>query len=178
MRWSEEETLPAEVRGGLSKWTADLLKYCDWRDLRRQQCLEQPKWWELGFFVSHSRPLITHPAAPPATNCWGTEGVPSVWPLSRATTSSFGHITAPTVTFVIIHGYLCITGRTGAAVLCTCNSTSSQSPEEGSGQEGVCQQAGHTGHMQANRGTSEIDQFTISLCFFLPVLLNSSFNLI
>lgn len=128
------------------------------------------QWWELGVSVSHSRsvlwPLITHPAAPPATNCWGAEGVPSVWPLSRATTSSFGHITAPTLTFVIIHGYLCITGRTGAAVLCTCNSTSSQSPEEGSGQEGVCQQAGHTGHMQANRGTSEIDQFTVSLCFF------------
>lgn len=145
-----------EVRGGLSKQTADLLKHCDFRDLRSA--------WN----NQVERPGIL---CEPLQNCCDCSSSPQlhhqprmllrdggrspVWLLSRATTSSFGHITAPTHTFVIIHGYLCMMGRTGTAVLCTCNSTSSQSPQEGSRQEEFCQQAGQIGLVEANRGTSE-----------------------
>lgn len=64
-----------------------------------------------------------------------------VWLVSQAITSSSGYITAPTHTFVIIHGCLCIMGRTGTAVLPTFNSTSSHSPQEGSEQKSANKQA-------------------------------------
>lgn len=129
------------------------------------------KWWGLGFSVSHSRiaccdfsSLIQLHHQP--RMLLGDRGHSHVWLLSRATTLSFCHITAPTHTFVIIHGYLCIVGGTGAAVLCTCNSTSSQSPQEGSGQEKVCQQAGQIGHMEANRALLIQSSLLLAFAFF------------
>lgn len=133
--------------------------------------LRTTKWWDLGFSVSHSRTLCCDLSSPTQLHhqpraLLRDGGRSRVGLVSRAVTSSYGDITAPTHSFVIIHGYLCLMGRTGTAVLPTFNSTSSHSPQEGSGQEEVSQQAGQTGHVEANRGTSETDQFTVSLCFF------------
>lgn len=159
-----------EVRGGLNKWTADLLKH--WlHSPQKTAMLRTTQWWDMGLSASHSRTACCDLSSSTQLHHqpWTLlrdRGHSSVWLLSWATTLSFGHITAPAHTFVIIHGYFCIMARTGTAVLCTRHRTSSQSPQEGSGQEEVCQQASQTGHIEANRGTSETDQFTVSLCFF------------
>lgn len=130
--------------------------------------LRTTMWWDLGFSVNDSRQYVvpSHHQPSCTTNhecCWGHS---RLWLLPQATTSSFGHVAALIHTSVITCGHLCIRGGTGTAVLCTCNSTSSQSPQESSGQEEVCWQAGQIGHVEANRGTSETDPFTASFCFF------------
>lgn len=124
------------------------------------------KWWDLGFSVSHSRTLITHPAAPPATST--AEGWTALTCVARVTSYYLvlwlHHCTN---TYFCHHMWLLMHHEQNwVAVLRPCNSTSSQSPQEGSGQEEACQQAGQIGHLEANKGTSETDQFTVNLCFF------------
>ncbi|KAF2974314.1 hypothetical protein EK904_009874 [Melospiza melodia maxima] len=88
-----------------------------WRSEERPQktaVLGATQWWELGFSVSHSRTVCCDLSLhhQPRT-LLRDRGHSSVWLLSRVTASWFGHITAPTLTFVIIHGYLRIMGRLG-----------------------------------------------------------------
>lgn len=132
--------------------------------------LRKTKWWGPGLILCEPLQtsmlwlLTTLPAAAPAMNAAeGRRAFMCVAPVMSYHLILWSHHCTSTY---FCHHHLRIMGWSGTAVLRTRNSTSSQSPQEGSGQEEVCQPAGQIGHVEANRGTSEKNQFTVSLCFF------------